>query len=543
MPVPSSVDQEAPMLSRQVSILMVEDNPGDARLLQEYLNEGLHSGYQITHCERLGQALSHLDRETFDVILLDLSLPDSRGLPTFLNLHGKAHEIPIVILTGFDDESLASQAMQRGAQDYLPKNSLDGHQLARTIRYAIERKQWEETIRTREERINRMQKMEAIGRLSGGIAHNFNNILTAIIGNCELLLPRVVVDAKALRYTEAIQRAAQRASGLTRELMAFCRKQPMHPQPVQINDILRDMEQLLNGVISKNVTFTFALDSHDGVILADPVQIEQVVLNLVLNARDAMPDGGQIVLRTQRIDVDAAVEGLPERVPPGSYVTLSVSDTGKGIDPAIMPHIFEPFFTTKDEGKGTGLGLATVFGIVKQNQGYVQASTEVGVGSMFTIYLPRSVSTTLPAVQSGADEAETVRSGPRSSETILLIEDEDNVLSVLAELLSEHGFTVLTASGGQEALNVMASHHADPRSSGKPISLVISDVNMPGMNGFDVTKRIKAMHPDTRIVLISGNADDQTAPQRNDPTIAAFLPKPFSSQALINTIRQVLEKK
>ena len=223
------------MLAQHVNILMVEDNPGDAQLLQEYLTEGLKSGFKVTHCERLGEALAYLDRETCDIILLDLSLPDSRGLPTFLNLHGKAADIPIVILTGFDDAELASQAMQRGAQDYLPKNSLDGQQLARTIRYAIERKQWEETIRTREERINRMQKMEAIGRLSGGIAHNFNNILTAIIGNCELLLPRVVSDPRALRYTEAIQKAAQRASSLTRELMAFCRKQPMRPQGTDQN--------------------------------------------------------------------------------------------------------------------------------------------------------------------------------------------------------------------------------------------------------------------------------------------------------------------
>ena len=520
------------MLSQYVNILMVEDNPGDAQLLQEYLTDGLGAGYRITHCDRLGEALKFLDREACDIILLDLSLPDSRGLPTFLNLHGKASDIPIVILTGFDDESLASQAMQRGAQDYLPKNSLDGHQLARTIRYAIERKQWEETIRAREERINRMQKMEAIGRLSGGIAHNFNNILTAIIGNCELLLPRVVVDPKALRYTEAIQRAAQRASSLTRELMAFCRKQPMHPQPVQVNDVIRDMEQLLHGVISKDIGFEFALDQHLGQILADPVQVEQIVLNLVLNARDAMPDGGRIMVRTAAIALTTPLEGVPDRIPPGSYIALSVSDTGKGIDPAVIPHIFEPFFTTKEEGKGTGLGLATVYGIVKQNHGFIHVSTEHESGTAFTLYLPRQVG---EIRQPEPPEPRSV-SVPRGTETLLLVEDEANVSSVLAELLTEQGYQVLIAADGEEALTLF-------RQNADRIHLVISDIHMPGINGYEFARRLKALSPPTKIILISGNAEDRASKDRDDTLIAALLPKPFSSQTLTRTIRNVLAEK
>ncbi|HYE07312.1 MAG TPA: response regulator [Planctomycetota bacterium] len=518
------------MLAQHVNILMVEDNPGDAQLLQEYLTEGLRSGYKVTHCDRLGEALTFLDRETCDIILLDLSLPDSRGLPTFLNLHTKATDIPIVILTGFDDAELASQAMQRGAQDYLPKNSLDGQQLARTIRYAIERKQWEETIRTREERINRMQKMEAIGRLSGGIAHNFNNILTAIIGNCELLLPRVVSDPRGLRYTEAIQKAAQRASSLTRELMAFCRKQPMRPQPVMINDVIRDMEQLLHGVISKDVGFEFQLDADVGAILADPVQIEQVVLNLVLNARDAMPNGGQIIIRTEARDVAAPIDGLPDRVPAGKFVALQVSDTGHGIDPAVLPHIFEPFFTTKDDGKGTGLGLATVYGIVRQNQGSIHAATEPGVGTMFTIYLPRQASDTVVA-PAAKPEAKTtpIEAG---SETVLLVEDEANVCSVLAELLGEQGYNVLTAAGGEEALMVLNKH-------GDQVGIVVSDINMPGINGYELARRVKQARPACRIVLISGKDEDRTSSERDKNLVAAFLPKPFSSQTLVKTIRQV----
>jgi len=520
------------MLSQYVNILMVEDNPGDAQLLQEYLTEGLGAGYRITHCDRLGDALKFLDREACDIILLDLSLPDSRGLPTFLNLHGKASDIPIVILTGFDDESLASQAMQRGAQDYLPKNSLDGHQLARTIRYAIERKQWEETIRAREERINRMQKMEAIGRLSGGIAHNFNNILTAIFGNCELLLPRVVVDPKALRYTEAIQRAAQRASSLTRELMAFCRKQPMHPQPVQVNEVIRDMEQLLHGVISKDIGFEFTLDPNLGQILADPVQVEQIVLNLVLNARDAMPDGGKITLRTAAITLSTPLEGTPDRTPPGSYIAMSISDTGKGIDPAVIPHIFEPFFTTKEEGKGTGLGLATVYGIVKQNHGFIHVSSEKESGTAFTLYLPRQAG----EIRQPEPPEPKPAAVPKGTETLLLVEDEANVSSVLAELLTEQGYHVLIAADGEEALTLFRQH-ADR------IHLVISDIHMPGINGYEFARRLKALSPQTKIILISGNAEDRASKDRDDTLIAALLPKPFSSQTLTRTIRSVLAEK
>jgi CheY-like chemotaxis protein len=387
-------------------------------------------------------------------------------------------------------------------------------------------------VRVREERINRIEKMEAIGRLSGGLAHNFNNILTAIIGNCELLLPRVVVDPKALRYTEAIQRAAQRASSLTRELMAFCRKQPMHPQPVQVNEVIRDMEQLLHGVISKDIGFEFTLDQHLGQILADPVQVEQIVLNLVLNARDAMPDGGKIIVRTAAVALTTPLEGVPDRIPPGSYIALSVSDTGKGIDPAVIPHIFEPFFTTKEEGKGTGLGLATVYGIVKQNHGFIHVTSERETGTAFTLYLPRQAG----EIRQPEPPEPKPAAVPKGTETLLLVEDEANVSSVLAELLTEQGYQVLIAADGDEAL-ALFRQHADR------IQLVISDIHMPGINGYEFARRLKTLAPQTKIILISGNAEDRASKDRDDTLIAALLPKPFSSQTLTRTIRSVLSEK
>jgi signal transduction histidine kinase len=508
---------------------MVEDNPGDARLLQEYLAEGLNTEYSITHCGRLKEAVAYLDgqQRKCDVILLDLSLPDSTGLGTFINVHSKASDVPIVILSGFNDATLACQAVQKGAQDYIPKDSLDGDQLARTIRYAIERKQWEETNRQREERISRLEKMEAIGRLSGGIAHNFNNILTAIIGNCELLRPRVVGDPKALRHAEAIQWAAQRASMLTRELLAFACRQQMRPQLVELNNVVRDLEPLLRGVISKDITFEFDLAHELGAVLTDPAQMEQVVMNLVLNARDAMPNGGQITVRTRMDELAEAREGQPDSIPAGPYVTLSIQDTGMGIDPAVVPRIFEPFFTTKEGEKSTGLGLSTVYGIVQQNKGHISVETVPGAGTTFVIYLPRHEQAAASTARPPGGDAQ------RGNETILLVDDEAHVSSILAEVLGEHGYRVLTAASGDQALGILVQ-------KGDGIDLVITDLKMPGINGFDLAKKIRGVKPSMKVVLISGHIDEELEQERARSSVAAFLPKPFTSQVLTKTIRDVL---
>ncbi len=519
------------MAAHSVNILMVEDNPGDARLLQEYLAEGLNTDYNITHCGRLKEAVAYLDgdQRKCDVILLDLSLPDSTGLGTFINVHNKAADVPIVILSGFNDATLACLAVQKGAQDYIPKDSLDGDQLARTIRYAIERKQWEETNRAREERISRLEKMEAIGRLSGGIAHNFNNILTAIIGNCELLRPRVVADPKALRHAEAIQWAAQRASMLTRELLAFACRQQMRPQLIEVNHIVRDLEPLLRGVISKDITFDFDLGPQLGSVLTDPAQMEQVVMNLVLNARDAMPNGGQIAVRTRTEILEEAKDGQPDSIPPGIYTTLSIQDNGLGIEPEVVPRIFEPFFTTKEGEKSTGLGLSTVYGIVQQNKGHIHVDSVRGAGTTFTIFLPRQEHSADTTEKPNAAEAQ------RGTECILLVDDEVHVSAILAEVLGENGYRVLTASSGEQAMSILAQ-------KGSAIDLVITDLKMPGINGFELAAKIRATVPGMKVVLISGHVDEQMEQEREKGTVSAFLPKPFTSQVLTKTIRETLAK-
>jgi len=512
-----------------VHILMVEDNPGDARLLQEYLHDGFTATFALTHCTRLKEALAFLGAKDHgcDVILLDLSLPDSSGLSTFLSIHDQALEVPIVILTGVNDTTLASQAVQKGAQDYIPKDSLDGDQLSRTIRYAIERKQWQDTNRHRDERIKRLEKMEAIGRLSGGIAHNFNNILTAIIGNCELLRPRVVGDPKALRHAEAIQWAAQRASMLTKELLAFASRQHMRQYLIEINSVIRDLEPLLRGVISKDVSFDFSLGRELPAVLTDPAQLEQVVMNLVLNARDALPGGGVIAIRTQTEVLPEPRESVPDAVPAGSYVTLTVQDSGQGIEPHILPRIFEPFFSTKENDKSTGLGLSTVYGIVQQNKGHIAVDSSPNTGTTFTVYLPSQDAELAP---------DTVRTSQpsRGNETILLVDDEAHISSILAEVLGEHGYNVLTATTGHQALGMLLAQ-------GERIDLVITDVKMPGIGGLELARRIHATRPGLKVVLISGHVAEHALSEAERSFITAFVAKPFTSEALTQAIRAALD--
>jgi two-component system cell cycle sensor histidine kinase/response regulator CckA len=516
------------MTATAVSILMVEDNPGDVELVEEYLSDGFQQAYQVHHCQRLDQALAFLANDSCDVILLDLSLPDSRGLATFLVLHQRAQDIPVVILTGHSDDTLASQAIQNGAKDFLPKNSLDGIQLARTIRYALERRQWEETIHLGEERIRRLEKLEAVGRLSAGIAHNFNNILTAIIGNCELLLTQLGADPQARRRAEAILTASRRASSLTRELTAFCRTQPTKRQVFSLNQILDDMHLLLQGAISKDITFQLDLRADAGYIESDPAQIEQIVLNLVINARDAMPNGGPIIIRTMAVDLATAADGLPDIVPPGSYVALTIHDSGKGMDATTAQRAFEPFFTTKEEGKGTGLGLATVYSIVGQNNGYVHLVSQPGAGSTFTFYFPRHSSPVETHAPSPRNQVKK-----RGSETILLVEDEAEVRLLLAESLREEGYQVLTAEDGEEASALFAARD-------QAISLVVTDLNMPRLGGIELTRQLRQISPTLPIIHMTGYVQDTAKDGTGQEAPTALLLKPFSPQQLTTLVRDLL---
>jgi len=381
--------------------------------------------------------------------------------------------------------------------------------------------------RALEDQFRQAQKMEAVGRLAGGVAHDFNNLLMVVSGYTEVLIEELNENDPLLPKIQAIQQAADRATTLTRQLLAFSRKQLLELKVVDVNAIVADMERLLRPLIGENIDLTTRLSPNVGHTRADAGQLEQVIMNLVVNAKDAMPNGGRILIQTSGEELDA-LRREHSLIQPGSYILLSVSDTGGGMDKETQSRIFEPFFTTKEKGKGTGLGLSTVYGIVKQSGGYIFAHSEMGSGTTFRIYLPK---VTDPAGQSGIAKHQQAPIG--GSETVLLVEDEESVRELVRETLQSKGYSVMEAPDGINGLKVAESH------SGK-IDILITDVVMPGMSGRELAQRITTARPATKVLFLSGYTEDAIIHEGVLDPGTAFLQKPFTLQALARKVRDVL---
>jgi PAS domain S-box-containing protein len=380
--------------------------------------------------------------------------------------------------------------------------------------------------RVLEDQFRQAQKMEAVGRLAGGVAHDFNNLLMVISGYTEVLLEKLEHDASLHAKAEAVQQAAERATTLTRQLLAFSRRQLLELKVVDLNTIISDMERLLTPLIGETIQLTTELAPGLGRTRADAGQLEQVLMNLVVNAKDAMPGGGKIIIRTSDVELDDSYRREHTYIQPGPYIMLSVSDSGCGMDKETQSRIFEPFFTTKEKGKGTGLGLSTVYGIIKQSGGYIFAHSEIGQGTTFRIFLPR--------VQEPADCKSAVkqaRGNTNGSETVLLVEDEESVRQLVRETLQARGYKVIEAGDGEQALARASTQGT--------IHLMITDVVMPGINGQDLAKEILKTHPATKVLFLSGYAED-TIRQQALPPGTSFLQKPFTLQTLLRKTRQVL---
>ncbi len=381
-----------------------------------------------------------------------------------------------------------------------------------------------------EEQLRQAQKMEALGRLAGGVAHDFNNLLTVIKGHSELLIDRMKPSEDTYGSTQQIMRTADRAASLTRQLLAFSRMQVLQPRILDLNTLVADMSKLLRRLVREDIEFGFLLGDSLGRVKADPGQIEQVLLNLTVNASDAMPQGGKLTVETQRLNVDEAYAQERPPLKPGRYVQLVVTDTGHGMDAATKSRIFEPFFTTKESGKGTGLGLATVYGVVRQSGGFIWVETSPGNGARFEIYLPRAVE---------KEEAVSYERLPaisrHGSETILVVEDEDEVRSLASEFLRSAGYSVLTARDGVEALEVSDR-------LGGSIQLLLTDVVMPKMRGTELAQKLKACFPSLRVVYMSGYLEQDTC-SGEILEKAIVLMKPFSRDALIRQIGEAFENK
>ena len=379
-----------------------------------------------------------------------------------------------------------------------------------------------------EQQLLHSQKMDAVGQLAGGVAHDFNNLLMVISSYAELLSDSIGGNAKAQHQAGEILKAARRAAGLTRQLLAFSRKQVLSPCIMDLNSVLADIGRMLPRLIGEDIQVEIRPGASLWRVKADPVQIEQVIMNLAVNARDAMPRGGHLVLETSNEQLDEEYARWHVGVLPGEHVMLTVSDTGCGIPADILPHIFEPFFTTKELGKGTGLGLPTVYGIVKQSGGSIWVYSEVDHGTVFKVYLPRAA-----AAAEKYHEERPAAPPPRGSETILMVEDEDAVRESTCEYLSSRGYDVLQGKNGADALQVLEQF------AGK-IHLLISDVIMPGMSGAELGKRVRELRPDTRVIYISGYTES-TVVRQGIESKAGFLQKPFTLTALAGKVREVLD--
>jgi signal transduction histidine kinase/CheY-like chemotaxis protein len=427
-----------------------------------------------------------------------------------------------VVISGLDDEELALAAVRAGAQDYLVKGQIEGPLLARVIRHAISRNALEEQLR-------KSQRMEAVGRLVAGVAHDFNNLLTVILGTADLLLHGTgPADPRQAGLGE-IKSAAERAAILIRRLLAFSRQQVLEPRVLDPNSLIGELEGLLRRLIGEDVELRTRLAPDLGTVRADPGQLEQVILNLAVNSRDAMPGGGTLTLETANVELDEAYARDHPSVRPGPYVMLAVSDTGVGMDAATRAHIFEPFFTTKGRDQGTGLGLATVHGIVSQSGGYIWLYSEPGKGTTFKIYLPRVDEPPAPAAAADVPTRELT-----GSETVLVVEDEDAVRALMRLTLEARGYQVLAAASPKEALELVARHPGS-------IPLVVTDVIMPGMSGGELAGRLAALRPEIRVIFVSGYTDDTIAHQGVlDPGVH-FLQKPFTLEGLARKVREVLD--
>ena len=380
-----------------------------------------------------------------------------------------------------------------------------------------------------EERLRQSQKMEAIGTLAGGVAHDFNNILMVIGGYSSVLAEALRTNAKLHGHVEQIQKAGERAASLTRQLLAFSRKETIQPAPLNVNDVVAGIEKLLHRLIGEHIAISTQLPMSLGMVMADAGQLEQVILNLAVNARDAMPDGGQLFIETRNTLLGYGSSNGPNGVKPGEYVELVIRDTGVGMSAAVRAHVFEPFFTTKPAGKGTGLGLSTVYGIVQEAGGYVTFESEAGAGTSFHVFLPRNYS----AVKK-AEFAEEGSGRLHGGETVLLVEDDASVCELVRAVLSKQGYSVLAARRPQEAETICREH-------GQGIDLLLTDVILPEMSGPELAKRLVVERAGMRVLFMSGYIDDSVVRQEIREKGIAYLQKPFTPGNLVKKVRDVLD--
>ncbi len=520
-------------MTQPLRFIHLESNPADAALIATTLRDaGILC--QLKQAQTREEFLAALRQEGFSLILADTAVPGFDGA-TALSLARTLHpDVPFLFVSDTQGEEFAIDMMQHGATDYISKQRLGRlvPSIKRTLRELderLERRRAEDALRVSEKQFRQAQKMEAVGRLAGGLAHDFNNLLTVIMGHSQVLLGELPSGNPIRAKIEEMQKAGERAASLIRQLMAFSRKQPLEPKILPLNSVVGNVESMLRRLIGEDIQLVIRPDPFNGHVKADPGQLEQVLMNLVVNARDAMPNGGLLAIETSQTELARTPMHHLHPLPLGQYVKLTVTDTGCGMNADVLAHLFEPFFTTKEEHKGTGLGLSTVFGIVTTCGGGIDVWSQVGHGTTFDLYFPR-VNPQAPTADATAPQGR-LRQG---SETILLVEDDSGVRNLVRHELVKTGYQVIEAKNGVEACltATQQSYHVD---------LLLTDVVMPGMNGRELAQHLSVIKPNLRVLFMSGYLDDISVNSGMDPHRTTFLQKPFTPDLLLRTVRALLD--
>jgi two-component system cell cycle sensor histidine kinase/response regulator CckA len=544
-------------VAKRVHILILEDNPDDAKLAFLKLEDaGLEVDGEVAH--NSAEFMERVRSNVYDAILCDYQIPGWSGRDALRWLRASDKETPFIFVSGTLGEELAVECIKEGATDYVLKGNLG--RLPVAVRRALSDMKLQELNAQLEQRIaeriadlersNRLlqdemeerekaerelrqaQRLDAVGRLAGGVAHDFNNLLGIILGQSEILLEQSK-DQTSTHRLDVIRESVERGAALTRQLLAFGKQQVLETKVLNFNMILADVEKLVRLGIGENIELEFQTEAKLGNIEADPGQLEQVILNLALNARDAMPAGGKLTITTANLQLDEAYADRSVIVRPGRYVQVVVSDTGCGMDEQTQSRIFEPFFTTKEQGRGTGLGLATVYGIVKQSGGYIWVYTKPGHGTAFKIYLPM--------VETPAESPQYLERSeelPRGSETILMVEGDAALREVTYDFLQSRGYVVIPAGSPEEALQLAELHDGT-------IDFLLTDVIMPKMSGHQLAARLSKVRPEMKVLYVSGYADGITRDGVHEASEGglAFLQKPYTHHALNRKIRETIDAK
>lgn len=631
------MDHQAP-----IHVLLIEDNPGDQRLIQEFLRDVTSVPLTLDFADCLDQGLQRLRQDGFDVVLLDLFLPDSQGLETFTRLQQKDCQTPVVVTTGLDDATLALKAVQAGAQDYLVKGQMTGELLVRSMRYAIERHRTEQKIREQaalldiatdailvqdshdritfwnkgaerlygwtaeaalgqktadllyrelpvqlqaaqqqlmlenswqgelhqvtqtgqeiivesrwtlernevgdpqfvlvvntditakkqlEAQFFRAQRMESIGTLASGIAHDLNNILTPVLTTAQLLqMKPEQLDQRSLRMLKVLETNARRGAEVIKQVLSFARGVEGENTILQTKHLIREVQQIIRQTFPKSIQLNVEVPGDLWTISGNATQIHQVLMNLCVNARDAMPQGGVLAISAENLTLDKNYTRTHLEAKEGKYIAITVADNGMGIAPDQIDRIFEPFFTTKDVGKGTGLGLSTTLGIIKSHYGFITVSSTLGHGTQFKLFLPAVLTLDKPVQSPAAALA-------GHQELILVVDDEVFIREVTKSSLEAYNYSVVTACDGLEAVEVYAQHQLD-------IRLVIMDLMMPSLDGATAVRILQKINPEVKVIAVSGLPPDQKDYSSPYSGFRRFLPKPHSIEELITAVHETLQ--